>query len=178
MSDEAPIHLRYEWTAEEFVRAHRLYLREPLPRALAWFAWLFFGVMLIFAWRTGVNAHAGLLYRVGYPVFFVSMGLILLIVRGPFQYLLVRRAFNKRPDARHEVDMIIGEDGIKAATVGMASSEMGWNAFCKAVIAPEGILLFLTPRQYLFVPGATVGEQRARLDELVRTRVAETKTLR
>ena len=40
MSDEAPIHLRYEWTAEVFVRAHKLYLREPLPRALSWFAWL------------------------------------------------------------------------------------------------------------------------------------------
>ena len=178
MSDEAPIHLHYEWTTEEFVRAHKLYSREPLPRALAWFAWLFFGVMLVFAWRTAIDAHAGILYRIGYPLFFVTMGLILLVVRGPFQYLLVRRAFNKRPDARHEVDMLIGEDGIKAATVGMASSEMGWNAFCKAVIAPAGVLLFLTPRQYLCVPGTAVGEQRARLDDLVRTHIADTKTLR
>ncbi|MCZ6571817.1 MAG: hypothetical protein O7C98_01475 [Planctomycetota bacterium] len=75
MNDEAPIHIRYQWTTEEFVRAHK-------------------------------------------------------------------------GDARHEVEMVMREDGLKAATVGMASSEMGWNAFCKAVIAPEGVLLFLTPQQY------------------------------
>lgn len=64
MNDEAPIHIRYQWTTEEFVRAHK-------------------------------------------------------------------------GDARHEVEMVMREDGLKAATVGMASSEMGWNAFCKALIAPR-----------------------------------------
>lgn len=84
MNDEAPIHIRYQWTTEEFVRAHK-------------------------------------------------------------------------GDARHEVEMVMREDGLKAATVGMASSEMGWNAFCKALIAPEGVPLFLTPQQCVFVPGAASG---------------------
>ena len=177
MSDEAPIHIRYEWTAEVLVRANKLYMREPLPRALWWFSLLFLGGMLIFAWRSASNAHAGTLHRILYPVFFVAMGVILLFLRGPFLPVLVRRAFRKRPDARREVELVFDEDGLKSKTVGMSSSEMGWNAFCKAVIAPAGVLLFFTPRSFLYVPGAAVGEQPARLDDLVRAKVSKTKTL-
>jgi hypothetical protein len=144
VSDQERIHVRYQWTADAYAAAHKLYMRLPGPRAWVWFSCLFFAATAYLAYVVGSDPHTDTVTRILCPVLFILMG------------------------------------AIRWSTEGLATSEVSWNLICKALVAPRGTLLFLTPRQYVYLPAAGVAtdEERRRLATLVAASVPNTKTLR
>ena len=60
------------------------------------------------------------------------------------------------------------EEGIKGETEGLASSDIRWEMPVKAQRSGDSLLIFITPRQYLYVP---LDEHREELLALVRSKV-------
>jgi len=168
---EETIPVRFRWSEEEFVLAHRIYLRSSASRYLVWFAWAFFFVCAYLAyanWSPGYGWQG-----IVYSLILFLCGTIVLVVRGPGQFWLIRRAFRKRPDLERDLHYEFDENGFKTRTEGLAASEAAWALIQRAVLAPEGTLLFQTPRQYMYVSGSGFADvaSRERFDALVRQKV-------
>jgi hypothetical protein len=67
------------------------------------------------------------------------------------------------------VRYVFSEQGIRAETDGLAKSEIDWTMPVETLVFRDTLLIFLTPRQYLYVP---LGDQREELLELVRSKIA------
>ncbi len=178
MSDATPpLTVRFRWTQEEFLLAHRLYLRATTGRSIKWCARaLFLCTVLLALLYFGVD-HGAWAYVRG--ALLIGFGALVLWLTGPGLGALVVRRYKKRPDAGHEIHMQFGHDALDVRTAGLAQSEVKWPALVRAVLAPEGALLFLTTRQYLYVSGSGFVDvaARERFDDLVREHVANVREL-
>ncbi|MEE8107156.1 MAG: YcxB family protein [Planctomycetota bacterium] len=175
MGDQS-LELSFAFTADRYVRAHRLYLTRPLPRFLYWFSYFFLAVCLAVAVVVGSSTWFGLLPRTLYAMFLVAMGLAVFVVRGPLAYPLLKKRFRKRPDADRVMAHVFSDEGLHSSTEGLAESQIAWAMIQEAVIAKDAMLLFMTPRQYLFVALDTC-DDRDRIVELVRAHVAKSKSV-
>lgn len=176
----APIRVSYSWTADAYLASFRLFMRSSATaRVFQLFAYVFSAFLLYLAFRVATDPLQATAQRVVYPLLFLFLGLAVLGVRGPLQGFLIRRRFSRRSDAGFSMDFELGEEGLQASTEGLASSEFTWDEIGRAVVAPEGVLLFLTPRQYLYLPadGFESEAERERLAALLARRVPLTRTL-
>ncbi|MHC4408404.1 MAG: YcxB family protein [Planctomycetota bacterium] len=157
-----PIEIGFVWDEEHYARSIRAYLsgrRQRLITAL----FLLFAAYLVYA--------AIVVFRHAWPMaaLYIAMAAMLLILRGPWKRIWIRRRFRSRPDRNKSVRYVFSEQGIRAETDGLAKSEIDWTMPVETLVSRDTLLIFLTPRQYLYVP---LGDQREELLELVRSKIA------
>lgn len=140
-----PIRASYRWTGDEYEASHRLYMRHGASVAIRVFVAIF-SVLALFL--------ALLEFLSGRPVFgalYVLLVLVLLLGRAPIQVWLVHRRHRLRPDADRDLTFQFDEKGITSET-DESTSSITWNLVFRAVATPTGALLFLTARQYWWLP--------------------------
>jgi len=157
-----PIEVDFVWDEEHYARSIRAYLsgrRQRLITAL----FLLFAAYLVYA--------AIVVFRHAWPMaaLYIAMAAMLLILRGPWKRIWIRRRFRSRPDRNKSVRYVFSEQGIRAETDGLAKSEIDWTMPVETLVFRDTLLIFLTPRQYLYVP---LGDQGEKLLELVRSKIA------
>lgn len=168
------VEIRFVWSEEHYARAMRVYGRTWTMRLLTLFVWAFVAFLLYMAWKYA-NPHDGTIADTWpYVVFYIVLAAIMLTVRGPFSAIRNRRRFRVRPDQAKPIRYEIREDGMTAETEGLAKSELQWGMFIKALVAPDTLLLFLTPRQYQYIPlDGIEASARDRLLSLVESKVGK-----
>lgn len=179
--DDAPappaadaIRCSYRWTPDETGESQRLYAAaQSWPQKL--------GATMIGLGFAGYGVYVlvttdGDTTSVLSGVVLVVCGTFLVGLRTVFSVWIVKRRHAKRPDAHHELTHSIDDDAVHTVVPGMAQSRVGWNHFVRAVIGRSGTLLFLTPRQYQWVPHGPLSDaDAARLHALVRAKVPEVR---
>lgn len=178
MSDAPPpLTVRFRWTQEEFMLAYRLYLRATTGPSIKWCARaLFVCTVLLAILYFGVEHGTWAYVR---AALLIGFGALVLWLTGPGLGALVLRRYKKRPDAGRIVHMQFRDDALDVSTEGLAKSEVKWPALVRAVLAPEGALLFLTGRQYLYVSGSGFVDvaARERFDDLVHAHLENVREL-
>jgi len=147
-----PVVISFVWDEEHYIRAMAIYGRSWGMRVLTLLSWAFTAYLLWIAWSYAAHDDATLADSGPYVALYLLLAAIMLYLRGPFQGLRMRRNFRKRTDPQHEIRYVIDDEGFKAETVGLAKSEFNWGMPVKAMVADEALLVFLTPRQYQYVP--------------------------
>jgi len=147
-----PVVISFVWNEEHYVRAMGIYGRTWGMRVFTLLAWTFTAYLLWMAWGIATHPDATLAESGSYVALYLFLALIMLYLRGPFQGLRMRRNFRKRTNPQHEIRYVIDDDGFQAETVGLAKSEFNWGMLIKAMVADEALLVFLTPRQYQYIP--------------------------
>jgi hypothetical protein len=140
-----PITARYRWTVVDLLTGRKISLR--LNRALLYFRLALGSTLLAFAfWQYQTGSFSW--------VFYLALGIILPItigVRKTIQTRLLRRQFNKRPDANAGVEWIISDQGIVFSTP-LSKGEIQWSAFQKIVATPKGFLFMPNRQIFHFIP--------------------------
>lgn len=157
-----PIEVDFVWDEEHYARSIRAYLsgrRQRLITAL----FMLFAAYLLYA--------AIVVFRHAWPMaaLYVAMAVMLLILRGPWKRIWIRRRFRSRPDRNKGVRYRFSEQGIRAETDGVAKSEIDWTKPVETLVFRDTLLIFVTPRQYLYVP---LDARREELLALVRSKLA------
>jgi hypothetical protein len=175
-----PVEIRFRWDEEHFVRALRLYFRGMRSqRYMTWFVWAFTAVLLWLAFRSATETHSGLGWRLFYTGFYVFLAIVMMCVRGPLQMFWIRRRFRSRPDQQRDVRYVIDDEGIHGETEGLSKSDILWAMPQSALVSNDALIVFLTPRQYQYIPldeGLTDAD-RERLIALVEKKLPEVKRL-
>ncbi|MHC4938780.1 MAG: YcxB family protein [Planctomycetota bacterium] len=99
---------------------------------------------------------------------YLALTVMLLILRGPWRMVWIRRRFRSRPDKNKQVRYRFDESGIHGETDGLAKTEIDWSMPVDTLVHKDTLLIFVTPRQYLYVP---LGAEREALLELVRSKL-------
>jgi hypothetical protein len=148
---EQTVAIRFRWTADELLRAHRYHFRHtcrPMFRFGLHFLFavvLFGGVLMLVS--SGPSGKAPLPVAIG----FLVTGIYWFALRSFNRRWLTRRQFSKRPDRDLEIEWQVGSEKIFARSA-LAQSEISWQAFTKMVRTPAGILLYPNDQMYHWLP--------------------------
>ena len=148
---EQPIAIRFRWTADDLVQAYRYHFRHTCRPVFRWLLHFLFGVVLVggvaMIFSSGPNGKAPWPISFG----FLAVGVYYFAVRPFERRWMIRREFAKRPDKDSEVEWQADGDKVLARSI-LWHAEMSWQAFTKLVRTPTGIMLYLTERQYNWIP--------------------------
>lgn len=161
MSEEVIV--RFRFTADELVEAHRRYARLQVRPFFRWLVWLFVGLLFlgtVWAARAHIWVAALSMYGV----------LVCLFLFGRWSRWLARRRFRQYPEKDGEIEWRISNENIHInGPFTTATSE--WKAFHKIVETPDGFLFFRSSRLFHWVPrhGFACDEDYQRVSALART---------
>jgi hypothetical protein len=170
------IRCSYRWTPDEIGESQRLYAKAQsiMQKIGAGMIGLGFAGYGVYVLATTDGDTTSVLSG----IVLVLCGTFLVGLRTVFSVWIVKRRHAKRPDAQHELTHSIDDDAVHTVVPGMAQSRVAWNHFVLAVIGQSGTLLFLTPRQYQWVPHHPLSDADVtRLHALVRAKVPKIKAL-
>jgi hypothetical protein len=162
------ISIRFRWTANELVQAHRWHFRHRVRPLLRWafgllaVAFVVFGTLELLKSRSFIPG--GLLLLVG-----LYIPLSLFVIRPA----LARRQFAKRPDRDSEITWLFTSDSIEGA-FNHGKSAFTWSALTKVVQTREGFLLYPTEQIFHWIPrhGFASASDFDRLSQLAQQRAA------
>src|SRR5450432_1327924 len=91
-----------------------------------------------------------------YVVTAVAAFFLALLAAGPrLDYFVLRRRYRKHAQYGSDVTVDLSENGIKS-TSRDSSSELGWASFNSAAAASEGLMLYLAPWHYFWLPDSAI----------------------
>jgi hypothetical protein len=150
---DSPIHLSYQWTAKELLRAQHYQLRHILTPYF----------------RPVLFAFSTLILLVGVALMALSFGIgtadgetdpklrelaTFLVVAGLFAFVMpvvrrwrVKRQFAMRPDCNCQCDWTIEPSGITVTTP-ISTATSSWKTIIKVVQSPDGFLIFKGPNMF------------------------------
>ncbi len=166
------ITIRFRWTADELLQAHRYHFRHicrPILRLGLNFIIgfiLFGGVLMLFT--AGPSGKAPLPVIIGCLV----LGSYWFVVRPFERRWWTRRQFSKRPDRDIEIEWQVGSEKIFAGSV-LGQTEITWQAFAKVVCTPNGMMLYPIDQMYHWLPhhGFASDAEIERFVELAKTKI-------
>ncbi|MEM8883493.1 MAG: YcxB family protein [Planctomycetota bacterium] len=167
------IEVSFSWDEAHYLRAVRANLSSPGGRLFTAFVLVFALFLIGMAIHLAVTAEERTPAVWGLVALYGVVGVGMLFLRGSITTLLVRRRFRQRPDRGKRVTYRFDENGIRGETEGMATSDIAWAMPIRAAVRDDALLVFLTPRQYLYVPLEACAE-REQLLALVRAKVKAT----
>ena len=138
-------------------------------RALLWLAW---PIKIICALGLiallGVGVFAKVYFVAAFAVFF-----LLLLAMGPrFDYWSMRRRWRRHPQFNELLQIEAGDAGLTFSTP-KSSGTAQWSVYTSAVVRPQGVLLYSTKWEYLWLPDKAIAEgSAAEVRELLRAKFA------
>ena len=141
------IHIRYQWTLEEMLKAHRWHQRQV------------FGLFVLFE-RFNPPFMAGIIVLGLLFLCFLELGTLglILIICGIGYFLIrflerrrMRRNFFKNPEKDSDIHWQISEESWQCQTQ-IISSNFIWKVFIKAFETPDGFLFYSQPLIFLWLP--------------------------
>ena len=66
--------------------------------------------------------------------------------------LLTRRNLSRGPTQGREARIEIGPNGVGSEVVGLSVNEWSWEAVQSAVLTPDGLMLYLSKKSFLWAP--------------------------
>ena len=171
LSPNQPIEVSFTWDENHYTRAIRAVMRSPF-QLLITSGVLIFACYLLYtagaiAWNMDPTSVRGWLWFLVY----LALGGMMIFLRGPLKWIWIKRRFRSRPDQAKQVRYVFDDDGIRGETEGLAKSDIKWEMPVKAAFRGDDLLIYLTPRQTLYIP-LDETPQRAELESLVREKIA------
>jgi hypothetical protein len=163
---EQPVTIRFRWTVNDLLRAHRYHFRHSCRLVFR------FGLHLIFAlvilggyglYQSG-KSFAGIAFAFGGVYWFTLR---------PFERRwMLRRQLNKNPARDIEFEWQVDSDKIFARS-SLAQAEFSWQAFSKMVSTPAGVLLYPNDQIYHWLPrhGFASDPEFKRFVELAKSKI-------
>jgi hypothetical protein len=145
---EQPIIIRYRWTADALLEAHRYHFRQSCRPVFRFSLYLIFALMLV-AGASGIWKGGG--DSMPISIALLAGGIYFLAIRPFEQRWVIRRRFNKRPDRDMEIEWQVAADKILTQN-GHGHSEFSWQVFTKMVRTPKGVLLYPTDQIFHWLP--------------------------
>src|SRR5690348_11227428 len=120
---EAPVVIRFRWTADELLRAYGYHFRHTCRPVFRFALHFIFALMILSGYGL---IHSGASIPVG--IGFIIGGVYWFALRRLGRRWMVRRQFRKRPDRDVELEWQIAADKIRTQS-SLGQSEFSWQAF-------------------------------------------------
>jgi hypothetical protein len=177
-SEGQRIEVRYQWSEEEFLRAHLCHWHCTLRTPFRW-AYYAIGIFgfLIGVFGLAIFTDSGELGFVG--LLGISCGLLFLMAPRARTWIL-RRQFRRRADRGQMVERIFTDDWWECKVGDLQSSKTSWQLVEKCVETPTGFLLYFggkTIFSWVPVDGFVRSDEVQQFTELTRTKVAEYRVI-
>jgi len=152
---DEPVVLRYTWNAEELLAATRWHYRHLCRPAVRYGIYFIAVLMLVL----GSVALVVLPYSSVPPDWIISAAVIVaflysfgwLFFRRMVLRWIVRRQFVRRPDQQREIEYQFTREKLRFKTR-VSEGSASWEAYFKAVRTPDGLLLYLLDRLFVWLP--------------------------
>ena len=140
----AEIILRFRYTEDEVVKATQKFFLQGIRKIpiIIYVLGLAAGIYYYFYLN---NVYSG--------IFFISLGLTLLVITVIRYYVFPARKFRKYPQYREEVTVTFNEDGIQAKHGKSKELKQKWDFYNKAIENENGYYLFVKgTKEFIFIP--------------------------
>ncbi|QIF02814.1 YcxB family protein [Roseimicrobium sp. ORNL1] len=146
-SEGPEISAHYTWTAEELLAARRLHGLHTLRRPFRFG----FGLIVLLALLGACMAiyHDGPSFT---AVLLLLASLYMAFFRRHYLRWNTKRQFRKRPDNGSQVNWTFTSERAQVTLSDGSKAENPWSTFVKAVLAPEGVLLYPINELFYWVP--------------------------
>ena len=150
---ENTLTLRYRWTVDDLLEAHRYHFRHTCRPALRLALNGLFLMALIGGAIDLLQDGDGVAQCLSLASVCIGVyGLVYGFVLGPFERRwMIRRRFATRPDRDQEIEWQIAPEGIRIGS-SIGRSECGWQAFSKVVRTPKGLMFYPNDQVFHWVP--------------------------
>jgi hypothetical protein len=124
-------------------------------RAIVMSRWARWPLKILCALGMTALAALGLTIK-SYVVFGTAIGFLALLLFAPqLDYLIVRRRYRKHAQYGSDVNVELSEDGLKVASRD-SDSNLRWSSFTSAAGFEDGLILYLAPWHYVWLPDSGV----------------------
>lgn len=124
-------------------------------RAIVKSRWARWPLKLLCALGMVALAALGLAIR-AYVVFGIAVGFLALVFYAPYiDYFVVRRRYRKHAQYGSQISVELAEDGLKF-TSRDSDSNLRWSSFASAAGFADGLILYLAPWHYVWLPDSGV----------------------